>query len=84
MDAELFGEGLADRLLTQVSCTGDELTLLECPASVFSGFSCVTAGVACQGGWVGRSSGFHMMSVTACQTYIVHEFCYAYENIRLW
>ena len=57
MSAESFGEGSALRLLTNVNCQGNETTLLDCERTVYTGSSCVTSGVACQGmcrGQLGR------------------------------
>ena len=52
MSAEPFTEGLAPRLLTDVSCNGTENSLLECQATMYTGDSCLTSGVSCQGEYV--------------------------------
>ena len=52
MNADPFGEGRTPRLLTNVNCSGSESTLLDCGRTNFSGVTCPTAGVVCQGNYL--------------------------------
>ena len=47
-----FGEGDATRLLTNVECSSNESTLLDCGRTNFVGITCPTAGVVCQGNYL--------------------------------
>ena len=49
MNADPFGEGIAPRLLSNISCSGSESSLLDCTKTGFNGVTCPTAGVVCQG-----------------------------------
>ncbi len=49
MSAEdFFDEGSGPVVLTSVSCTGNETSLLDCPSVVIEDIPCSTAGVSCQ------------------------------------
>lgn len=47
--ADLFNEGLAPQVFTQMKCIGNETELLECERIPFTGINCPTSGVVCQG-----------------------------------
>lgn len=49
VNADTFREGRAERLLTEFNCDGDEHGILGCPHNVFSGISCTTSAIICQG-----------------------------------
>ena len=49
MNADTFREGVAARLFTEVQCSGNESSILECGRTEFAGTSCPTSGVVCQG-----------------------------------
>lgn len=49
VDADSFREGSTPRVLTELQCDGEELEVLECPHTLFQGFSCATSAVICQG-----------------------------------
>ena len=54
--ADLFSEGSAPQLLTNVNCYGNESNLLECEAPPFTGINCPTSGAVCQGTYDSRHS----------------------------
>ena len=49
LSADSFREGTAQRLLSDVRCTGGESSIIDCQYSLFQGFSCTTSGIICQG-----------------------------------
>ncbi len=49
VDADVFREGIAPKILTSLNCSGNETNLLECDRVLFSGINCPTSGVICQG-----------------------------------
>ncbi len=48
VNADSFSEGNADRVYTNINCSGTEGRLVDCSLSPFSGVSCATVGVVCQ------------------------------------
>ena len=49
VNADTFREGLAPRHFTNVECIGNETSLFQCARTEFTGLSCATSGVVCQG-----------------------------------
>ena len=46
--SDFFSEGISPGLLTNVTCSGSETELLQCPHNTSRGLSCDTAGIICQ------------------------------------
>ena len=49
VNADNFREGASPRLLTDLQCFGNESSIFQCGRTEFTGTSCTTAGVVCQG-----------------------------------